>query len=161
MGLNFNIRPFQIAMLVVETNLYSLTFLVYFNVDSTNASVVRTPGPWRQGRPQPFHSHIICRVLLLRHDDASGLLEVRLYGPCYSYCEDGLTSFNSEARGNLSYGALCGVVGWAQEELFLWLPRLWRDPLRHWGRAQAPRRLRLRCAAGMPPESGRSGCRNR
>lgn len=36
LGLNFNIRPFQIAMLVVETNLLILTFFGYFNVDSSN-----------------------------------------------------------------------------------------------------------------------------
>ncbi|XP_042441794.1 uncharacterized protein LOC122027048 isoform X2 [Zingiber officinale] len=56
------------------------------------------------------------------HDATSGLLEFRLYRPCYAQYYDGLAYFDSEVRGNLSYGALRGVVGWSQEELFLWLP---------------------------------------
>ncbi|WOL15100.1 hypothetical protein Cni_G23881 [Canna indica] len=56
------------------------------------------------------------------HNASSGLLEVRLKRPCYALYEDGLAYFESEVRGNLSYGALRGVVGWSQEELFLWLP---------------------------------------
>ncbi|KAJ8483747.1 hypothetical protein OPV22_016232 [Ensete ventricosum] len=56
------------------------------------------------------------------HDPSSGLLEVRLDYPCYALYDDGLAYFESEVRGNLSYGALSGVVGWSQEELFLWLP---------------------------------------
>lgn len=56
------------------------------------------------------------------HNATSGLLEVRLYRPCYAHYYDGLAYFDSEVRGNLSYGALHGVVGWSQEELFLWLP---------------------------------------
>ncbi|CAL9056029.1 uncharacterized protein LOC103988954 [Musa acuminata AAA Group] len=56
------------------------------------------------------------------HDPSSGLLEVRLDYPCYARYGDGLAYFESEVRGNLSYGALSGVVGWSEEELFLWLP---------------------------------------
>ncbi|XP_074565697.1 uncharacterized protein LOC141822164 [Curcuma longa] len=56
-------------------------------------------------------------------DPASGLLEVRLRRPCYArYDGGGLAYFDSVVSGNLSYGALGGVVGWSQEELFLWLP---------------------------------------
>ncbi|CAL9087122.1 uncharacterized protein LOC103997683 [Musa acuminata AAA Group] len=56
------------------------------------------------------------------HDSSSGLLDVRLVRPCYARFDDGLAYFESQVRGNLSYGALRGVVGWSQEELFLWLP---------------------------------------
>ncbi|CAL9760879.1 unnamed protein product [Musa acuminata subsp. burmannicoides] len=56
------------------------------------------------------------------HDSSSGLLEVRIDRPCYARYDDGLAYFDREVRGNLSYGALRGVVGWSQEELFLWLP---------------------------------------
>ncbi|XP_042466684.1 uncharacterized protein LOC122049357 [Zingiber officinale] len=56
------------------------------------------------------------------HDPSSGLLEVLIGRPCYAWYEDGLSFFDREVRGNLSYGALQGVVGWSQEELFLWLP---------------------------------------
>ncbi|XP_026661535.2 uncharacterized protein LOC103709876 [Phoenix dactylifera] len=54
-------------------------------------------------------------------DPASGLLEVRLDYPCYARF-DSLVFFDRVVRGNLSYGGLHGVVGVAQEELFLWLP---------------------------------------
>ncbi|RWW34613.1 hypothetical protein GW17_00000612 [Ensete ventricosum] len=56
------------------------------------------------------------------HDPSSGLLDVRLVRPCYARFDDGLAYFESQVLGNLSYGALRGVVGWSQEELFLWLP---------------------------------------
>ncbi|RWV90119.1 hypothetical protein GW17_00047703, partial [Ensete ventricosum] len=56
------------------------------------------------------------------HDASSGLLEVQIDRPCYARYGDGLAYFDREVRGNLSYGALRGVVGWSQEELFLWLP---------------------------------------
>ncbi|XP_042450332.1 uncharacterized protein LOC122035036 [Zingiber officinale] len=56
------------------------------------------------------------------YDSVSGLLEVRIDGTCYARYEDGLAFFDREVRGNLSYGALRGVVGFSQEELFLWLP---------------------------------------
>ncbi|XP_074581278.1 uncharacterized protein LOC141837803 [Curcuma longa] len=59
-------------------------------------------------------------------DPASGLLEVQLRGACYARYGGGggggLAYFDSVVSGNLSYGALGGVVGWSQEELFLWLP---------------------------------------
>ncbi|KAK8952983.1 hypothetical protein KSP40_PGU012543 [Platanthera guangdongensis] len=54
-------------------------------------------------------------------DQTSGLLEVRLDRPCYAKY-DGPAFFDQVIRGNLSYGALHGVVGLKQEELFLWLP---------------------------------------
>ncbi|XP_074567357.1 uncharacterized protein LOC141824028 [Curcuma longa] len=56
------------------------------------------------------------------HDPSSGLLEVLIDRPCYAQYEGGLAFFDRVVRGNLSYGALQGVVGWSQEELFLWLP---------------------------------------
>lgn len=56
------------------------------------------------------------------YDPVSGLLEVRIDQTCYARYEDGLAFFDREVRGNLSYGALRGVVGFSQEELFLWLP---------------------------------------
>ncbi|XP_074589908.1 uncharacterized protein LOC141845801 [Curcuma longa] len=56
------------------------------------------------------------------HNPSSGLLEVLIDRPCYARYKDGLAFFDREVRGNLSYGALQGVVGWSQEELFLWLP---------------------------------------
>lgn len=56
-------------------------------------------------------------------DLSSGLLEVRLRGPCYArYDDDNLTYFERVVRGKLSYGELTDVVGWSEEELFLWLP---------------------------------------
>ncbi|KAG6502197.1 hypothetical protein ZIOFF_042086 [Zingiber officinale] len=58
-------------------------------------------------------------------DAASGLLEVRLRGACYARYGGGggdLAYFDSVVSGNLSYGALGEVVGWSQEELFLWFP---------------------------------------
>ncbi|PKA45674.1 hypothetical protein AXF42_Ash011014 [Apostasia shenzhenica] len=51
----------------------------------------------------------------------TGLLEVRLYHPCYAKYDE-MAFFDRVVRGNLSYGALIGVVGLEQEELFLWLP---------------------------------------
>ncbi|KAG6514149.1 hypothetical protein ZIOFF_024490 [Zingiber officinale] len=45
-------------------------------------------------------------VKCFSYDDASGLLEVRLYGPCYAHYEDELTYFDNEVRGNLSYDTL-------------------------------------------------------
>ncbi|XP_020577603.1 uncharacterized protein LOC110022827 [Phalaenopsis equestris] len=54
-------------------------------------------------------------------DPTTGLLEVRLDQPCYTKY-DSPAFFDSVVRGNLSYGALRGVVGLKQEELFLWLP---------------------------------------
>ncbi|EHA8592156.1 hypothetical protein COCNU_contig69317579G000010 [Cocos nucifera] len=54
-------------------------------------------------------------------DRESGLLEVRLDGPCYAMFDE-LAYFDQVVRGNLSYGALRGVEGFSQEELFLWLP---------------------------------------
>ncbi|XP_010928613.1 uncharacterized protein [Elaeis guineensis] len=54
-------------------------------------------------------------------DRESGLLEVRLDGPCYAMYDE-LAYFDQVVRGNLSYGALRGVEGFSQEELFLWLP---------------------------------------
>ncbi|XP_008797414.1 uncharacterized protein LOC120106666 [Phoenix dactylifera] len=54
-------------------------------------------------------------------DRDSGLLEVRLERPCYAVY-DGLAYFDRVVRGNLSHGALRGVEGFSQEELFLWLP---------------------------------------
>ncbi|XP_010931874.1 uncharacterized protein [Elaeis guineensis] len=54
-------------------------------------------------------------------DPSTGLLEVRLDYPCYARF-DSLVFFDRVVRGNLSYGSLHGVVGVAQEELFLWLP---------------------------------------
>ncbi|WOK91890.1 hypothetical protein Cni_G00581 [Canna indica] len=56
------------------------------------------------------------------HDPSTGLLEVRIDRPCYARYDDGLAYFDREVRGNLSYGELRGVVGWSQEELFVWLP---------------------------------------
>ncbi|KAJ0966060.1 hypothetical protein J5N97_027198 [Dioscorea zingiberensis] len=54
-------------------------------------------------------------------DHATGLLEATLVSPCYAKY-DGMAYFDRVVRGNLSYGELRGVVGLAQEELFLWLP---------------------------------------
>ncbi|KAH0468737.1 hypothetical protein IEQ34_001969 [Dendrobium chrysotoxum] len=54
-------------------------------------------------------------------DQTTGLLEVYLDRPCYAKY-DGLAFFDQVIRANLSYGALRGVVGLKQEELFLWLP---------------------------------------
>ncbi|KAG6476355.1 hypothetical protein ZIOFF_065595 [Zingiber officinale] len=54
-------------------------------------------------------------------DDASDLLNVRLYGLCYTQYKDELAYFNSEVWGNLSYGMFRKVVEWVQEELILWL----------------------------------------
>ncbi|XP_008789769.1 uncharacterized protein LOC103707160 [Phoenix dactylifera] len=54
-------------------------------------------------------------------DRDSGLLEVRLERPCYAMYDE-LAYFDQVVRGNLSYGALRGVEGFSQEELFLWLP---------------------------------------
>ncbi|XP_074557972.1 uncharacterized protein LOC141813870 [Curcuma longa] len=55
-------------------------------------------------------------------DLSSGLLEVRLRGPCYARYDDNLTYFERVVRGKLSYGELTNVVGWSEKELFLWLP---------------------------------------
>ncbi|KAJ0983439.1 hypothetical protein J5N97_011694 [Dioscorea zingiberensis] len=54
-------------------------------------------------------------------DGDTGLLEARLYGPCYAKY-DGMAFFEQVVRGNLSHGELRAVVGLSQEELFLWLP---------------------------------------
>ncbi|KAG6490315.1 uncharacterized protein LOC122006360 [Zingiber officinale] len=61
-------------------------------------------------------------VYSFAHDPSSGLLEVRIGRLCYVRYGDGLSFFDREVRGNLSYGAIRGVEGWSQEELFLWLP---------------------------------------
>lgn len=56
-------------------------------------------------------------------DESSGLLEARLSAPCYAKYDNGdLAYFDNVVRGNLSKGALRGVEGLAQEELFVWLP---------------------------------------
>jgi hypothetical protein len=56
-------------------------------------------------------------------DEANGLLEARLSAPCYATYDNGnLAYFATVVRGNLSVGALRGVEGLAQEELFVWLP---------------------------------------
>ncbi|XP_042469276.1 uncharacterized protein LOC122051975 isoform X3 [Zingiber officinale] len=54
-------------------------------------------------------------VKCFSYDDAFGLLEVRLYGPCYAHYEPTSTT----RCGGTSATTLCRVVGWAQEELFL------------------------------------------
>ncbi|XP_031502418.1 uncharacterized protein LOC116265729 [Nymphaea colorata] len=53
--------------------------------------------------------------------DESGRLDVYLDRPCYAKF-DNRVLFDSVVRGNLSYGALTGMAGLSQEELFLWLP---------------------------------------
>ncbi|KAK3127317.1 hypothetical protein QOZ80_7AG0571370 [Eleusine coracana subsp. coracana] len=56
-------------------------------------------------------------------DESNGLLEARLSAPCYATYDNGnLAYFDTVVRGNLSVGALRGVEGLAQEELFVWLP---------------------------------------
>jgi hypothetical protein len=56
-------------------------------------------------------------------DESSGLLQARLSAPCYAKYDNGdLAYFDTVVRGNLSKGALRGVEGLAQEELFVWLP---------------------------------------
>jgi hypothetical protein len=56
-------------------------------------------------------------------DESNGLLEARLSAPCYATYDNGnLAYFATVVRGNLSVGALRGVEGLAQEELFVWLP---------------------------------------
>ncbi|KAG0471090.1 hypothetical protein HPP92_015636 [Vanilla planifolia] len=54
-------------------------------------------------------------------DRETGILEVYLDRPCLAKY-DGLVLFNQTMSGNLSYGSLRGLVGFSQEELFLWLP---------------------------------------
>ncbi|KAI0495160.1 hypothetical protein KFK09_025309 [Dendrobium nobile] len=54
-------------------------------------------------------------------DRETGLLEVHLDSPCFAKY-DGLVFFNQTVRGNLSHGSLKGLVGFSQEELFIWLP---------------------------------------
>ncbi|KAG6513073.1 hypothetical protein ZIOFF_023380 [Zingiber officinale] len=84
---------------------------------------VRTPGPRQQGRPRwqerlrPLQSdHCLPNALIPKsvncfsYDDASCLLEVRLYGPYYAHYEDELTYFDSKERENLSYGTLRKVI---------------------------------------------------
>uniref|UniRef100_A0A0D9X043 DUF538 family protein n=1 Tax=Leersia perrieri TaxID=77586 RepID=A0A0D9X043_9ORYZ len=62
-------------------------------------------------------------VLSYSLDEANGLLEARLSAPCYAKYDDGdLAFFDTVVRGNLSFGALRGVEGLSQEELFVWLP---------------------------------------
>ncbi|XP_042490085.1 uncharacterized protein LOC122070056 [Macadamia integrifolia] len=51
----------------------------------------------------------------------NGLLEVFLDRPCLAKFEDRVY-FDSVVKGNLSYGALAGLEGLSQKELFLWLP---------------------------------------
>ncbi|CAN6457881.1 unnamed protein product [Victoria cruziana] len=53
--------------------------------------------------------------------DESGRLDVYLDRPCYAKFENRVL-FDSVVRANLSYGALTGMAGLTQEELFLWLP---------------------------------------
>ncbi|EMS55111.1 hypothetical protein TRIUR3_33152 [Triticum urartu] len=56
-------------------------------------------------------------------DEGNGLLEARLSAPCYATYDNGdLAFFDTVMRGNLSFGALRGCEGLAQEELFMWLP---------------------------------------
>ncbi|PWZ40381.1 Uncharacterized protein Zm00014a_015474 [Zea mays] len=56
-------------------------------------------------------------------DESSGLLQARLSAPCYAKYDNGdLAYFDNVVRGNLSKGALRGVEGLSQEELFVWLP---------------------------------------
>ncbi|MQL68139.1 hypothetical protein Taro_000402 [Colocasia esculenta] len=55
-------------------------------------------------------------------DPETGVLEARLEAPCYARWRDNPVYFDKVVSGNLSYGALRGVNGLAQEELFLWLP---------------------------------------
>ncbi|KAF7015370.1 unnamed protein product [Triticum aestivum] len=56
-------------------------------------------------------------------DEGNGLLEARLSAPCYATYDNGdLAFFDTVVRGNLSFGALRGCEGLAQEELFMWLP---------------------------------------
>ncbi|CAM0906199.1 unnamed protein product [Alopecurus aequalis] len=56
-------------------------------------------------------------------DEATGLLEARLPSSCYAKYDNGeLAFFDTVVRGNLSFGALRGCEGLAQEELFVWLP---------------------------------------
>ena len=56
-------------------------------------------------------------------DESTGLLQARLSAPCYAKYDNGdLAYFDTMVRGNLSKGALRGVEGLAQEELFVWLP---------------------------------------
>ncbi|KAK8930557.1 hypothetical protein KSP39_PZI016902 [Platanthera zijinensis] len=54
-------------------------------------------------------------------DRGTGFLEVHLDGPCLAKY-DGFVFFNQTVRGNLSHGSLRGLVGFSQEELFIWLP---------------------------------------
>ncbi|KAK8921073.1 hypothetical protein KSP39_PZI020618 [Platanthera zijinensis] len=60
-------------------------------------------------------------VTSFRLDRETGVLEAHLDRPCYAKY-DGLVFFNQTVRGDLSYGGLRGLVGFSQEELFLWLP---------------------------------------
>nr|CAD1819206.1 unnamed protein product [Ananas comosus var. bracteatus] len=56
-------------------------------------------------------------------DADTGLLDVELSQPCYAkYDGVDLAYFDRAVRGNLSFGALRGVEGLSQEELFVWLP---------------------------------------
>jgi|UniRef100_A0A804NZE3 hypothetical protein len=59
----------------------------------------------------------------LRVRSILGLVQVRLSAPCYAKYDNGdLAYFDNVVRGNLSNGALRGVEGLSQEELFVWLP---------------------------------------
>lgn len=53
---------------------------------------------------------------------SEAILEVFLDGPCLTQYVENRVLFDSVLRANLSYGGLIGVVGLAQEELFVWLP---------------------------------------
>ncbi|KAJ4745372.1 hypothetical protein LUZ62_079777 [Rhynchospora pubera] len=56
-------------------------------------------------------------------DTETGLLYVNLTQPCYvRYADSILAYFDNFIAGNLSFGALNGVEGLKQEELFVWLP---------------------------------------
>lgn len=94
----------------------ALSLLLFFSTASASSSVhdiLRQYGLPAGLIPKEINSYIL--------DPATGLLEVRLDRPCYTMY-DGPAFFDSVVRGNLSYGALHGVVGLKQEELFLWLP---------------------------------------
>ncbi|XP_078437003.1 uncharacterized protein LOC144707653 [Wolffia australiana] len=62
------------------------------------------------------------RVRSFSLDRRTGLLIAQLDGPCYALWRDNPVFYDKTVAGNLSFGELNGVVGLAQEELFLWLP---------------------------------------
>ncbi|KAI4390121.1 hypothetical protein MLD38_002267 [Melastoma candidum] len=50
-----------------------------------------------------------------------GLLEIFLDAPCLTKFENPVY-YDAVVKANLTYASLTGVVGFSQEELFLWLP---------------------------------------